>query len=63
MHRPAKVDISKEEYRTIAKNLKDEKFQELLGDYMLEVSDPGNKSEYDEYLKQMKNEGELPAVS
>jgi hypothetical protein len=30
---------------------------------MLEVSDPGNKSEYDEYLKQMKNEGELPAVS
>jgi hypothetical protein len=46
-HRPGKVDITKEEYKKIAKNLKDDKFQELLGDYMLEVSDPNNQGEYD----------------
>lgn len=62
LHRPGKVDITKDEFKTIAKNLKNEEFQELLGDYMLEVSDPANKDEYDQYLQQMKKEGELPAV-
>lgn len=62
LHRPGKVDITKDEFKKIAENLKNEEFQELLGDYMLEVSDPANKDEYDEYLQQMKREGELPAV-
>lgn len=42
--------------------MKDEKFHEMLGEYMLEVSDPKNKDEYDTYLKQLKDEGDLPEV-
>lgn len=63
MHqRQENLEITKDEYRTLMKNIKDEKFHELLGDYMLEISDPKNKDEYDEYLKQMEREGELPKV-
>ena len=32
----------------------------LLSEYMVEISDPKNKEEYDQYLKQMEKEGELP---
>ena len=52
MHqRPNDMKITKEEYKNLLKNLKDEKFHELLGDYMKEISDPKNKDEYDEYLR------------
>lgn len=29
----------------------------LLNEYMIEISDPKNKAEYDQYLKQMEKEG------
>jgi len=61
-HRASDINITKEEYKNLLKNMKDEKFHELLGDYMLEISDPKNKDEYDEYLQQMQKEGELPKV-
>lgn len=32
----------------------------LLNEYMIEISDPKNKNEYDEYLRQMEREKELP---
>lgn len=28
----------------------------LLNEYMIEISDPKNKNEYDEYLKQLERE-------
>lgn len=40
--------------------MKDPKFGEILGEYMLEVSDPKNKEEHDNYLKQLEKDGELP---
>ena len=32
----------------------------LLNEYMVEISDPKNKKEYDDWLRQMEQEGELP---
>jgi dynein assembly factor 2 len=32
----------------------------LLSEYMVEISDPKNKKEYDDYLLQMEADGELP---
>ena len=57
---PGETEMTKEEFKKIKKSMKDEKFHELLGDYMKEISDPNNMDEYDQYLKQLKNEGELP---
>lgn len=31
-----------------------------MSDYMKEISDPKNREEYDEYLKQLERERELP---
>lgn len=54
------ASISREDLINLKKSMKDPKFKELLGDYMLEISDPGNKQENDAYLRQLENEGELP---
>lgn len=35
-------------------------FVEMLGEYMNEISDPKNKEEYDQYLKQLEKENDLP---
>jgi dynein assembly factor 2 len=40
--------------------MKKPEFMGLLNEYMVEISDPKNKAEYDEYLKQMEKDGELP---
>jgi hypothetical protein len=31
--------------------MKDEKFSDLMGEYVQEISDPKNRAEYDLYLK------------
>lgn len=54
--------MTREEFKKLKKSMKDEKFHELLGDYMKEISDPKNMAEYDQYLEQLKSEGELPEV-
>jgi dynein assembly factor 2 len=58
--KPADIQMTREEYKKIKQSMKDEKFHELLGDYMKEISDPKNVAEYDQYLEQLKSEGELP---
>lgn len=55
--------MTREEFKKLKKSMKDEKFHELLGDYMKEISDPKNVAEYDKYLEQLKSEGELPEVT
>ena len=59
---PGESEMTREEFKKIKKSMKDEKFHELLGDYMKEISDPANMDEYDLYLQQLQNEGELPEV-
>lgn len=40
--------------------MKRPEFMGLLNEYMIEISDPKNKIEYDQYLRQMESEKELP---
>lgn len=52
--------MTREDLANLKKSLKDPRFKELLKDYMMEISDPGNKAEADAYLRQLETEGELP---
>ncbi len=40
--------------------MKQKEFRDLLVQYVEEISDPKNKEEYDQYLKQLENQQELP---
>jgi hypothetical protein len=55
-----KADMTRDEMKNIEGAMKDPAFRDMLGDYMLEVSDPANKSEADAYLRQMERDRELP---
>lgn len=52
--------MNREEFNKIKQSLKDPNFHDILQDYMLEISDPKNKQEHDEYLLQMQKDGDLP---
>jgi dynein assembly factor 2 len=52
--------LTREEVKRIEKSMKKPEFMGLLNEYMVEISDPKNKAEYDEYLRQMEKDGELP---
>ncbi|KAI9359620.1 pre-RNA processing PIH1/Nop17-domain-containing protein [Zopfochytrium polystomum] len=51
-----KPDITDEEFEKIKKALKDEKFRELLHDYMKEISDPANKALYEREIEALERE-------
>ncbi|EAR90920.1 pre-RNA processing PIH1/Nop17 protein (macronuclear) [Tetrahymena thermophila SB210] len=59
-HAKGNFDMTKDEFRRIEKAMSKPEFAGMLNDYMLEISDPKNKDEYDEYLKQLQKEGDLP---
>ena len=46
-------DMSREDLKKIEKSMKRPEFMNLLNEYMVEISDPKNKNEYDEYLRQL----------
>lgn len=52
--------LTREQLKKIEKSMKKPQFMGLLNEYMIEISDPKNKNEYDEYLRQMEREKELP---
>lgn len=52
--------MTREDFNNLKKAMKDPKFKDLLGDYMMEISDPNNKAEADAYLRQLETDGELP---
>ena len=53
-------NLTRDELKKIEKSMKRPEFMGLLNEYMVEISDPKNKNEYDEYLRQMEREKELP---
>ena len=50
------VQLTKEEQERLSEAIKKPEFQELMNDYMQEISDPKNREEYDAYLKQCEEE-------
>jgi len=43
----ANIDLTRDETRKITQAMKQPEFLNLMNDYMLEISDPKNKDEYD----------------
>ena len=54
------TEVTREDLKKIQKSMKDPKFNNILYEYMLEVSDPKNRKENDLYLQQLEKNGELP---
>ena len=56
-----KMNITKQELRNFTKAMESEKFKELMGDYVDEISDPKHRPEQDQYLRELEERGEMPA--
>lgn len=54
------MDMSANELKTFTKAMDEDKFKEMLGDYVDEISDPKHKPELKQYLRQMEEQGDLP---
>lgn len=46
-------NLTRDDLKKIEKSMKRPEFMGLLNEYMVEISDPKNKNEYDEYLRQL----------
>jgi dynein assembly factor 2 len=49
-------DLTSKERKRLMECMQDDKFMELLADYAKEISDPNNRKETEEYLRQIENE-------
>ncbi len=54
-----KMDISKKQLHNFTKATKETDFQNLMGDYVDEISDPKHRPEHDQYLREMEERGDL----
>jgi len=55
-----KLEMSKNELRAFTRAMEQPEFKGLMADYVKEISDPGNKAEYETYLRQLEEQGDLP---
>ena len=55
-----KMDITRKELTNFTKAMGQTEFQDLMGDYVNEISDPKHRPEHDQYLREMEERGELP---
>lgn len=54
------MDISAKELNQFTKAMDQTEFQDLMGEYVNEISDPKHRPEHDQYLREMEERGELP---
>ena len=55
-----KMDMSKQELKAFTSAMEHDEFKSILSDYVKEISDPKNQAEYELYLKQLEDAGDLP---
>ena len=55
-----KMDMSRSELSAFTKAMEQEEFKTILNDYVKEISDPKNQAEYETYLRQLEEAGDLP---
>jgi dynein assembly factor 2 len=55
-----KMDISKQELKAFTKAMEMEEFKNIMNEYVKEISDPKNQSEFETYLRQLEEQGDLP---
>ncbi|CAD7970826.1 unnamed protein product [Amoebophrya sp. A120] len=53
-------DLTTDDVSRINKAMKTEQFGNLMQDYLDEISDPKNRDEYDQYMEQLEEKGEMP---
>ncbi len=58
--RAAKLGMTEEEAQRINECMGKDDFMKLFRDYVDDISDPKNQEEYDQYLRQLEEEGEIP---
>lgn len=54
------MDMSKNELKAFTQAMENDEFKNILGDYIKEISDPKNQAEYETYLRQLEEQGDLP---
>lgn len=54
------MDMSKQELKAFTMAMEQPEFKSMLADYIKEISDPNNKQEYEQYLRQLEEQGDLP---
>ena len=54
------MDMSKQELKAFTSAMEREEFKNILSDYVQEISDPKNHAEYETYLRQLEEQGDLP---
>ena len=58
--RASKLGMTEEEAQRINDCMGKDDFMKLFRDYVDDISDPKNQEEYDQYLRQLEEEGEIP---
>jgi hypothetical protein len=56
----AKINMTKEEAERIDDCMKKPEFSDLFKEYIDDISNPDNMDEYDQYLRQLEEQGEIP---
>ena len=51
-----KMDISKQELKAFTKAMEMEEFKNIMNEYVKEISDPKNQSEFETYLRQLEEQ-------
>lgn len=54
------LKMTKNEMKGLIKAMESNEFKDIMGEYVQEISDPKNKAEQEQYLKQLEDQGELP---
>lgn len=55
-----KIDMNRKELSQFTKAMETKEFQNMMGDYVNEISDPKHRPEHDQYLREMEERGEMP---
>ena len=55
------VNITRQELKTITRAMGDDKFKEMMSEYVDEISNPKHRPELDQYLRELESRGEMPA--
>lgn len=55
------INITRQELKTITRAMGDDKFKEMMSEYVDEISNPKHRPELDQYLRELESRGEMPA--
>mmetsp|Transcript_31773 Transcript_31773/g.31200 ORF Transcript_31773/g.31200 Transcript_31773/m.31200 type:complete len:96 (-) Transcript_31773:85-372(-) len=54
------LNMTSNEMKGLVKAMESQEFKSIMGEYLDDISNPKNKAELEEYLKQCEENGELP---